>query len=225
MEAAVYIGIQLYWDYVNRTVTFSILNYTHKALHIFQHILMGYKEYSPHICAPIQYGQKIQYADPLDVAEYLSDKKTNLIQQVCGTLLYYAIAIENTILPALSEISSDQSKATKNTAKQVAKLLNYLTPNLNTEIEYRASGMQLAIHSDASYLSVSRCRSWASGVHFLSKGPPNPKNPEYFVPTFSSIILVVCKIMRNIMVSAAEAEYGKILINVQTAVPIYTTLK
>ena len=152
-------------------------------------------------------------------------KKTNLIQQVCGTLLYYAIAIENTILPALSEISSDQSKATKNTAKQVAKLLNYLTPNLNTEIEYRASGMQLAIHSDASYLSVSRCRIWASGVNFLSKGPPNPKNPDDFVPTFSSIILVVCKIMRNIMVSAAEAEYGKILINVQTAVPISNNLK
>ena len=43
--------------------------YVHKYLHIFQHIPMGDKEYPPHIYAPIQYGQKIQYADPLDAAE------------------------------------------------------------------------------------------------------------------------------------------------------------
>ena len=50
--------------------------------------------------------------------------KLNLVQQVCGTFLYYAIAIDNTIIPALSNISSDQYKATNNTAKQVAKLMN-----------------------------------------------------------------------------------------------------
>ena len=52
-------------------------------------------------------------ADPLDAAEYLSNKETYLIQQVCGNFLYYAIAIDNTILPALSAISSEQSKAKK----------------------------------------------------------------------------------------------------------------
>ena len=83
MEATVYIGIKLTWDYVQRTVTLSMPNYVHKALHRFQHILRGGKEYSPHTCAPIQYGQNIQYAEPLDTAEYLSDKDTNLVQQVC----------------------------------------------------------------------------------------------------------------------------------------------
>ena len=57
-----------------------------------------------------------------------------------------------------------------------------------------------------------------------STGPPDPKNPEYFVPTTNGILLVVCKIMRNIMASSAEAEYGTIFINAQTAVPIRTTL-
>ena len=88
--------------------------------------MRGGKEYSTHICAPNQYGKKIQHADHLDAAEYLSDKETNLIPQVCGTFLYYAIAIDNTILPPLSDISSENSKATKNTEKQVAKLLKYL---------------------------------------------------------------------------------------------------
>ena len=64
-----------------------------------------------------------------------------MLQQVCGTCLYYAIAIGNTILPALNDITSQQSKATQNTAKHVAKLLNYLATNPDAEIKYRASGM------------------------------------------------------------------------------------
>ena len=127
--------------------------------------------------------------------------------------LYYAIAIDNTILPALSEISSEQSKSTTNTAKQVAKLLNYLASNPRAEIQYRAIGMQLAIYSDASYFSVTQARSLASGVHFLREGPPDPNNPEDFVPTTNGIFLVVCKIMRNIMASAAEGENDTIFFN------------
>ena len=84
--------------------------------------------------------------------------------------------------------------------------------------------MQLDIHSDASYLSVTQAISQASEVHFISKGPPDPDNPEDFVPTTNGILLVVCKIIRNIMASAAKAEYGTIFVNSQTAVPIRTTL-
>ena len=122
---------------------------------------------------------------------------------MCGTFLYYAIAIDNTVLPSLSDISSEESKATSNTAKQVAKLLKYLTSNTQAEIQYRESGMQLAIHSDASYLSGAQDRSRASGVHFLTEGPSEPENPEDFIPTTNGILLVVCKIMRNIMASEA----------------------
>ena len=106
MEAIVYIGIKLTWDYVHRTITLSMPIYVHKALHRFQHILRGGKDYSPYTCAPIKYIQKIQYADLLDTAEYISYKENNLVQQVCGIFLYYAITIDNTILPALSNISS-----------------------------------------------------------------------------------------------------------------------
>ena len=117
MEATVYIGINLEWEYVHRTVTLSMPNYIRKAFHRLQHILRGGKEYSPHICALIQYRHKVQYSDPLDTSDYLSEKETNLVQQVFGTFLYYVIDIDNTILPVLSEISLDQYKATKNTEK------------------------------------------------------------------------------------------------------------
>ena len=74
MASTVYIKIKIEWDYVHRTVTFSIPSYVCKDLHIFQNILRGGKDYSPHTCAPIQYGHKFQYANPLDAAEYLSEK-------------------------------------------------------------------------------------------------------------------------------------------------------
>ena len=67
-----------------------------------------------------------------------------------GNFLYYAISIDNTILPALSNISSEQYNATNTTAKQVAKILNYLASNTNSEIQYRYSGMKLAIYYYAS---------------------------------------------------------------------------
>ena len=74
MAETVYIGIKLEWEYVHINVTLSIPSYVRKALHRFQHIVIGGKEYSPHTYAPIQYIQKVQYADPLNAAEYLSDK-------------------------------------------------------------------------------------------------------------------------------------------------------
>ena len=89
--------------------------------------------------------------------------------------------------------------------------------SVNPLLQYRASGMQLSIHSDASYLSVSQAIIQAGGVHFLSKGPPNPNNTEYFVPTVKVILLVVYR-------SASEAEYGTIFFNSQIAVLFCTTL-
>ena len=50
-EARFYIGINIDWDYVHRTVILSMPNYVHKYLHIFQHILRCGKS-APHISVP-----------------------------------------------------------------------------------------------------------------------------------------------------------------------------
>ena len=68
MAATVYIGIKIEWEYVHITVTLSMPSNVRKSLHRFQHILRGGKEYPPHTFAPIQYRQKVQYEEPLDVA-------------------------------------------------------------------------------------------------------------------------------------------------------------
>ena len=69
MEATLYIGITLPWDYASRKVTLSMPHYVRKALHKFQNIHQGGPQYSPHACAPIIDGAKVQHADPLDTTE------------------------------------------------------------------------------------------------------------------------------------------------------------
>ena len=140
-----------------------------------------------------------------------------------GTLLYYGIALDNTLLVALNEISIEQSKATNNNSKKITKLLNYLATNPEAVIKYHASGMQLYVHSDASYLSVSKSRSRAGGIHYLNDPPINTQDPDNYTPLLNGIIHVVCKIIRNIMSSAAEAELGALFLNDKEAVPIRTT--
>ena len=80
--------------------------------------------------------------------------------------------------------------------------------------------MVLWVHSDASYLSFPKARIQAGGMHFLSDKPPSPNNPVDFEPTLNGIVYVVCKILRNIMASAAEAELGALFLNCQESVPV-----
>ena len=84
--------------------------------------------------------------------------------------------------------------------------------------------MQLDFHSDASYLSVSKSRSRAGGIHYLSDPPPNPQDPDNYTPLLNGIIHGVCKILCNIMSSVAEAKLGALFLNAEEAVPIRTTL-
>ena len=87
------------------------------------------------------------------------------------------------------------------------------------------SDMVLWVHSDASYLFYPKARSRAGGMHLLSDKPPSPNNTADLEPTLNGIVYVVCKILCNIMASAAEAELGDLFLNCQKAVPILITLK
>ena len=70
-----------------------------------------------------------------------------------GTLLYYARAIDATMLPALVSISTQQAAPTENTMKLVKNIINYAATHPNAIITYHASDMFLSTHNDASYIS------------------------------------------------------------------------
>ena len=85
------------------------------------------------------------------------------MQQIVGTLLYYSIAVDPTMLTTLSSIAAQQSKGTEKTYPDALWLLNYTATHLNAKICYMSSDMILYIHSDASYLSEPRARSRSGG--------------------------------------------------------------
>ena len=62
-------------------------------------------------------------------------------------------------------------------------------------------------------------------MHFLSDKPPSPNNPANFEPTLNGIVYVVCKILHNIMASAAKAKLRGLFLNCQEAVPIPINLE
>ena len=139
--------------------------------------------------------------------------------------MYYGIAVDNTLLVALSTIASEQSSATSNMAKKITQLLNYPATNLDATIRYTRSDMVLWVHSDASCLSFPKARRRAGGMHFLSNKPLTPHDPKKIEPTLNGIVYVVCKILRNIMAYAAQAELGALFLNCQEAVLIRITLE
>ena len=84
-----------------------------------------------------------------------------------GTLIYYSIVVDQTMLTALGYIAAQQSKGTEKTYADTLWLLNYAATHPNDKIRYTASYMILYIHSDASYLSEPRACSRAGRHYFL----------------------------------------------------------
>ena len=76
---------------------------------------------------------------------------------------------------------------------EVQQLLDYLASNPNAMIRYHASGMILLIHSDVSYLSVTKARSRASGVFFLSDPKPDAITCSEYTPIHNGFIFIMCK--------------------------------
>ena len=143
------------------------------------------------------------------------------MQEIVGSLLYYALALDNTMLVALGDLAAAQSQPSWATWDTMIWLLNYAATYPEAEILYVASDMCLHIHSDASYLSAPKARSRASGFFFLSD------HPDKITPADAKIngaIHINSKIIKRVMGSVAEAEIGAGYLNGQDGISIRTTL-
>jgi hypothetical protein len=223
-----YCGIQLAWDYKNRTCDLSMPGYVARALKRFQHPEPTRPQHAPHAWQKPNYGAKTQYATPNDTTPFLDVKDTKRVQEVLGTFLYYARAVDSTMLVAIGEITTQQAKGTQATMQSITQLLNYCATHPAASIRYIASDMCLHIDSDASYLSVSKARSRVAGFHYLSSKPRDPNKAPSSTdppPPANGAILTPCHIMREVVSSAAEAELGGLFYNGKEACPIRITLE
>ena len=151
-KGELYCGIKLQWDYAKRVLDVSMPGYIQRLLQKYYHIAKQ-KQHFPYQPMPKKYGKAAHEVIPEDTSAILDDKRKQRIQQIVGSILYYARAVDLTVLMALSTIASDQSKATEKTEQTVEQLLDYCATHPDATIRYRASNMILNIHSDASYLS------------------------------------------------------------------------
>jgi hypothetical protein len=103
-----YLGLTLKWNYAAGYVDVSMPDYVPKALAKFQHEHPKSAQHAPHQWTQPAYGQKVQYSANTDTSPFLNKKDTQRVQSVSGTFLYYARAVDPTILPVLNKISNNQ---------------------------------------------------------------------------------------------------------------------
>jgi hypothetical protein len=178
-----YLGLTLDWDYEKRKVHLSMPNYIPNALKRFKRMRPAREQLQPHPHVPPSYGAKIQYAKEEAIKATLGKEDKLFIQQVLSTFLYYARAVDSTMIVALSSIATEQAAPTKETMDKVEQFLDYAASQEDAILTFHASDMVLACHSDVSYLSESKARSRAGG-HFscrtTSISPPTtaPSSPQ-----------------------------------------------
>ena len=209
-NASKFCGMALEWNYEEGYVDVSMPGYIEKDLQRFTHPTPTRPQHAPSQWTAPQYGAPIQYADDEDNTNPLSKEGITRLQQIIGTLLYYARAVDPTMLVALGTIAAAQTKGTEATMEAAVQLLNYAATHLDATIRYHKSDMILHIHSDASYLSEPQARSRVGGYYYLG-GTEEPAD----ITKPNGPIHVESRIMRNVMASASEAETGALFINGQ----------
>jgi hypothetical protein len=212
LEGDLYCGITLKWNYAKNHVDLAMAKYVIKQLTKYGHVAPLKLQHCPYLPNPIKYGKDNQAPSPLDDSPLLNEAGKKRVQQIVSSFLYYARAVDPTILVALSEISSLQVAPTENTIKCVNQFLDYMWTHPYAVIRYRASDMILNVHSEAYNLSTPKARSRAGGYFFLGSLPCDGDPIK-----LKGAIYVSCTILKLVAASAAEAELGALFLNAQEA--------
>jgi hypothetical protein len=112
------------WDYKNRFVDLFMPGCIKAALRKFQHPSPTRPENSPHTWSPPVYGARKHYVEEHQDSPLLTQKDVARIKQLAGTLLYYARAVDPTLILPLNVLVSEQNQDTSATADKVIKLFN-----------------------------------------------------------------------------------------------------
>jgi hypothetical protein len=201
--------------------------YIARALQRFVHPTPERPEHAPHDYAAPTYGSRQQFAT-IVTSPAVDSKDTKPIQEVLGTLLYYARAVDCTMIPAIGTIARQEANATTATMRAINQMLNYCATHPDAVVCYHSSNMILWTERDASYLSKTKAQSRATGYHFLSNKPPNPDQPPAPndpSPPMNGAIVVPCKVMREVLSSASEAELAALFYNGKEGAPLCITLE
>ena len=149
---------------------------------------------------------------PPDTSPPLQPKLITRVQSIIGSLLYYARAVDCTLLSALNTLSTQQASPTELTLHLCHRLLDYAVTYPHMKLRFHSNDMVLTVNLDAAYLVAPKARSCVAGQFSLgsTSSPSSPSGP----------ILVECRTLRHVVASSAEAGVAGGFHNAQTAIPI-----
>ena len=222
MSGTHYCGLTLDWNYQENHVDISMPGYITKLLHKLQHQIKKSPQYTPYIWNPPKFGTKRQYAQEASKLPVLDKKDIKYVQTVVGSLLYYSRAIDPTMLTALNEIATVQSKPTSDTLTKCQVLLDYAATYPNTKQRFHQSDMILHVDSDASYLVQPGAKSRIAGSYVLSSLPTH--GTVSYTRAHNTPFLIECRTLRHVVASSAEAETGALFQNAQNSIAIRQAL-
>ena len=147
----------------------------------------------------LTYGIKAQMTNDSDTLSSLPLTGIKFLRRVIRKFLYYGYAVNSIILVYLISLSVAQSQFTQASMYSLVWFLDYVAMQPNVMVQFYVSGMILTNHSGASYISEPKSIS-LSGDHFYMG---NKTINQTLLQNW--YILYPCKILWNMMASAAEA--------------------
>ena len=192
----------------------SMPGYVRDALIEFKHNFVKQQFSASPFRDPI-YGRKVQYADVIDIPTF-TKKQIHLLQRICGKFLYYARAIDSTMMHALNDLASQVTTGTMKTEEAQQCFLNYCATNPDASIVYYASDMIIRGDTDAAYLVASKARSRNAAYIFMGNKDRNNQ-------IINGPIMVIAKILKMVVASAAEAEVASLFHAAQEIVLLRVT--
>ena len=133
-EPTFYLGVTLEFNYEDRTCKMSMPGYVKQALIKFHHEFNKTIN-SPSPFMPPVYDQKIQMAT-IDKTNPMTKQQTKILQQVCGTFLYYARAVDCTMLDALNDLATRVKDGTQKTVAALNHFLDYCATHPEAVVLY-----------------------------------------------------------------------------------------
>ena len=218
IEGNKYLGFDIAHDKVSGNVRLSMPTYVSQALTTLNVEKKKRDTHAPATYIPPSYGKQVQQVQQ-DLSLPLDKVRIKRIQQICGIFLYYARALDHTMLTSISKIASAQAAPTEEIEKAADVFLQYAATHPVTSLLFKPSQMCLIIHSDASYLSETHSRSRAGGVHFLGN-----VGDSHLLDTNPPVALI-SKIIDTVCCSAHEAEYAAMFYNAHLAKDLRITLE
>jgi hypothetical protein len=173
--ATVYSGMTFKWDYDKRTCDISMPGYVSNVLSTFQHDPPKHPQHTPSRYVTPVYGANTQYATKDDTPP-LTAQQCITIQKVTRSVLYYARAVDLTVLMQLNEISTEQTKATENAGRHESNVgLPRNPPGRNNLIPRLRHGLA---HPHICFLplSLQRMEPPRRSVFFWGTNYPSKKN-------------------------------------------------